>query len=246
MGTVVSFDILVHLTEAAQTRLQPKQRVVGLAPDQPQYRILVVEDNWESRQLLVKMLSSLGFEVLSATNGQEGVEISQTKAPHLILMDMRMPVMNGYEATQRIRSSLPGQGAVIIALTAYALDEKKAAIMAAGCDDFITKPFCEQLLLEKIAAHLGVRYTYEALSIPAKESAVNKKLLTSEDFQIMSEQWQRQLNEAARNLQEEHVIALIEQIPQENAEIKVALKDLVYDFRLDIIANLTAALLASH
>jgi signal transduction histidine kinase len=243
-GTIVSFDILVTPATSLQIcQSLSKQRVIGLAPNQPQYRILVVEDVWESRQLLVKMLSPLSYEVLEATNGQEAVELWQAKEPHLILMDMRMPVMDGYQATQQIRSSLKGQAPVIVALTAYALDEKKAEMMRAGCDDFIPKPVQEEVLLEKIAHHLGVRYIYEPLQIPPHEpavkNAVKKQVLTSEYLKIMPPEWQKQLHESAKNLQEEKILALIEQIPEENTNLILALTDLVYNFRLDIIVELT-------
>jgi signal transduction histidine kinase len=243
-GTVVTFDILVTpgISEGVpQPVLQ--QRVVGLAPNQPQYRILVVEDRWENRQLLVTMLSRLGFEVLEATNGQEGVQMWETEEPNLIFMDMRMPVMDGYEATKRIRTSLKGQAAVIIALTAYAFEENKAAIIEAGCDDFISKPFQEEVLLEKIAHHLGVQYVYEACEIPADDSVADSSALTiqnlRENLRIMPSQWLSKLHLAASSLDEKQVFSLIGEIPAENSQIKTALENLVFQMRFDAIADLT-------
>lgn len=238
-GTVVTFDILAGLPTSLETyQSLSKGRVIELAPNQPQYRILVVEDKWENRELLMKMLSPLGFEVFEATNGQEGVEIWESRDPHLILMDMRMPVMDGYEATKRIRDSVKGQSTVIIALTAFAFEEKKAVVMAAGCDDFIAKPFREEVLLEKISEHLGVCYLYESLQVPSQEMLVEKRALISEDFKVMPIEWNKQLYLAAATFNEEDVVALIEKIPEENTYLKLALQDLVYNFRLDIIADL--------
>jgi signal transduction histidine kinase len=238
-GTVVSFDILVTPATAVDThQLQIKERVIELAPNQPQYRILVVEDRWDNRHLLVKLLSSLGFEVIEATNGEEAVELWKSTAPHLILMDMRMPGMDGYEATQLIKSSLKGQASVIIALTASVFDERKAAILAAGCDDFIHKPFQEQILLEKIAHHLGVRYIYESPPIPSKKPVANS-MLTKKDLSVMPCEWHKHLNLAAIIGDEEKMLPLIEQIPEQYADLKLALTDLVYNFQFDIIANLT-------
>jgi CheY-like chemotaxis protein len=104
--------------------------------------------------------------VREAENGQQAVALWDSWQPHLILMDMRMPVMDGYEATKRIKFHLKGQATVIIALTASAFEEDRTMILSAGCDDFVRKPFQEEVLLEKIATHLGVRYVYEESSQP--------------------------------------------------------------------------------
>jgi DNA-binding response OmpR family regulator len=89
------------------------------------------------------------------------VEIWQEWSPHLIWMDMRMPVMDGYEATRRIKSATGGQATVIIALTASGLEEDRSIILSEGCDDYIRKPFHEDELFAAIARHLGARYVYE-------------------------------------------------------------------------------------
>lgn len=110
-GTTFSFDIPIRLAQEADLPAQqPKRRVIGLEPDQPVYRILVVDDRLENRQLLVKLLSKIGFEVLSAANGQEAVALWEAFEPQLIWMDMRMPVMDGYEATRQIKARERGRG----------------------------------------------------------------------------------------------------------------------------------------
>jgi CheY-like chemotaxis protein len=132
-GTIFTFDI--EIASAKMVEIQPRQpdrRVIGLEPDQPKYRILVVEDKWENRQLLVKILASLGFEVREAENGQEGVALWEAWEPHLIWMDMRMPVMDGYEATKQIKAHLKGQATAIVALTASAFDEERASQTSMG------------------------------------------------------------------------------------------------------------------
>jgi CheY-like chemotaxis protein len=115
--------------------------------------------------LLVKLLQPLGFEVREATNGQEAVQVWQQWAPHLIWMDIKMPVMDGYEATRRIRDIQRTEAApetVIVALTASALEHQQADILAAGCDALVRKPFREDEILDTLAQHLGVRYVYES------------------------------------------------------------------------------------
>ena len=144
------------------------RKVIALAPDQPRYRVLVVEDQPENRLFLVQLLESVGFEVQQATNGQEAIAQFQEWHPDLIWMDMRMPVLDGYEATRQIRtSSAPATAPKIIALTASAFEDERAAILTAGCDDLFFKPATEAVLFEKMSQHIGVRYLYEE---PAERS----------------------------------------------------------------------------
>lgn len=138
------------------------RRILGLKSDQPPRRILIVEDQLENRQLLVHLLQPLGFEVREASDGQEGIEVWCTWQPHLILMDMRMPVMDGLAATQYIKGRPQGEETAIIALTASAFEEDHAMILAAGSNDFVRKPFRERELLNTIARHLGIEYVYKS------------------------------------------------------------------------------------
>lgn len=162
MGTTFTFDIQFNVASASEVqRKMAKRRAHGLEPKQPRYRLLVVSDSWSDRKRIVKLLNLIGFEVLEAANGEEAINVWSTTEPHLILMDMRMPVMDGYEATNHIRSKLKGQATVIIALTANAWESEQVIAFPNTWDDFISKPFLEELLLDKIAQHLGVRYIYE-------------------------------------------------------------------------------------
>jgi CheY-like chemotaxis protein len=158
--------------EGVQKIMQPAPLVVGLAADQPTYRLLIVDDKQVNRQLLVKLLSPLGFATREAVNGQEAVATWDEWEPHLIFMDMRMPVVDGYEATRRIKATTRGQATVIVALTASALEEDRLVILSEGCDAYIRKPFREEELLEVIAKHLGVRYVYGAPVGPEPDGRV--------------------------------------------------------------------------
>ncbi|HEY9737200.1 MAG TPA: response regulator, partial [Trichocoleus sp.] len=109
--------------------------------------------------LLVKLLSGVGFEVREAVNGEDAIAQTQTWRPNLIWMDVRMPVMDGYEATRQIKQAAAAPK--IIALTANAFEEERAAALAAGCDDFVRKPIQEEVLFSKIAEHLEVSYRYQ-------------------------------------------------------------------------------------
>ncbi len=160
-GTTFQFQIQCQLSEATNIKKAAHgKRVIALALNQPRYRILIVDDKWSNRQLLIKLLNPLGFELREAENGQEAIEVWEEWQPHLIWMDMRMPVMDGYEATQRIREHTKGQATAIIALTASVLEER-AVVLDAGCDDFLRKPFRENDIFEAMHKHLGVEYIYE-------------------------------------------------------------------------------------
>ncbi|MEG4115080.1 MULTISPECIES: AAA family ATPase [unclassified Microcoleus] len=237
-GTKFQFSVQVALaTEAGGSPKQRHQRVIGLAPDQPRYRLLVVEDKWENRQLLIKMLEPLGFEVQQASNGQEGIALWESFEPHLIWMDLRMPVMDGYETSKHIKSQLKGQATVIIALTASAFEEERVVALSAGCDDFVRKPFREEELFEKMAHYLGVRYLYEPLVLPPEAETpaqVNRELLD-----VMSTLWREQLHQAATCVDGEQIVQLIQQIPPEHASLTVALTEMVNHYRFDRIVMLS-------
>ncbi|KJH71442.1 hybrid sensor histidine kinase/response regulator [Aliterella atlantica] len=236
-GTIFSFDVPVNraqIIEESETRV--RQRAIALAPDQPIYRILVVEDKSENRQLLVKFLTSIGFAVRAAENGQVGVSIWQTWEPHLIWMDMRMPVMDGYEATRQIKSQAKGKNTIVIALTASAFDEERALVLSSGCDDFVCKPFLEEVILEKMAKYLGVRYLY-ADSQPTVKST--EYALKVESLSVMPQQWIEELHQAALRTDEKQIFSLLQQIPSANAPLADGLAEAVNSFRIDKIIDLT-------
>jgi len=145
-GSVFHFEIPVEVLPPSKdiiTELEHK-RVTGLAEGQGRYRLLITEDHPENRLLLRKLLEPLGFDLREAVNGKEAVALFEQWRPHLVWMDIRMPrmpVMNGLEATRRIRESDAGAQTRIVALTAHALEEERREILEAGCDDFIRKPY---------------------------------------------------------------------------------------------------------
>lgn len=113
-------------------------------------RILIAEDNVDNRELLERRLLRQGWQVVVATDGVEAVEQCKSTLPDMVLMDVAMPRMTGLEATQALRADPATATIPIIAVTAHAMDENKAACLAAGCDDFVTKPIDFPLLFGKI------------------------------------------------------------------------------------------------
>jgi len=118
-------------------------------------RILIVEDQEDNRTILRDVLSTVGYDLIEAFNGEDGVRLAQTERPDLILMDIQLPKMDGYEATQQIKSIAELKTVPIIAVTSYALSGDEAKARAAGCDGYIAKPFSPRELLAKIRKYLS-------------------------------------------------------------------------------------------
>ena len=161
-GSLFTVNIPFQLAEAGPKipSEAPVAEVTGLTSGQSDWRILVVDDNKENRLLLSDLLSRVGFDIKEAKDGEEAIAKFQQWHPHFIWMDMRMPRMDGYAATRKIRE-LPGGAEVkIVAVTASVLVEHREPMMAAGCDDVVRKPFREHEIFDAMARHLGVQYLY--------------------------------------------------------------------------------------
>ena len=117
-------------------------------------RILVIEDHEDNRQILRDLLGSVGFEMIEAENGEEGVAAAAAHRPDLILMDIQLPIMDGYEATRRIKANPNLSATPIIVITSYALSGDEAKATAAGCDAYVTKPYSPRQLLATIRTFL--------------------------------------------------------------------------------------------
>ncbi len=136
------------------------QQVAGLAPGIGSRRILIVDDRPDNLRLLSELLEPVGFELREANNGAEALEVFEAWTPHAVLMDMRMPVMDGYEATRRIKATEAGKQAFVVALTAWAYKDAREKGIAAGVDAHLTKPFKDVDLFTILAQGLGLRYVY--------------------------------------------------------------------------------------
>lgn len=244
-GSWFGFDIQLDVAETADLPTADATRqVMGLAPNQPQYRVLVVDDLRESRLLLVTLLSAIGFEVREAENGLQAVSIWQSWQPHLIVMDIRMPVMDGLEAIKEIKSRMQGRETVIIALTASVFEEDRKIVLASGGDDFVRKPFREGVLLEKISQHLGAVYVYEEEQATSKSgSANNSDNLLDDELKTylaqMPVDWLERVHAAARDGSDDAILEVLEEIPNDHQRLEKALADLANNFQFQKIMELT-------
>ncbi|MCC5660756.1 response regulator [Nostoc sp. XA010] len=335
VGSRFVFNIEIALACPREIPInQIKYQILALAPTEKAYRILVVDDSKESRLLLVKILTSVGFEVREATDGSEAVANWESWQPHLIFMDMRMPVMDGYEATRIIKGKqreygvvnglrrfpnseqllssgsqylaggFPDSGeselkvvplfksqlgaasptleatgvmendandastkrsptalappsdlsgaeqsysnthTIVIALTASAFEEERQKILSIGCDDFIRKPFRQEVLLEKLSQHLGVKYTNQVettnttvVDQPTQIFISVTELLSR--LSQMSPEWLQQIYYAAASCSDEMILELLKQIPSDNSQVFNVIRDLANNYQFEKIMELT-------
>jgi CheY-like chemotaxis protein len=169
-GTTFTFDIVCRSAQAVEpASMLFNKQVIDLAPGQPKFRIMVVDDKEINRQFIVRLLEPLGFELLEAEDGAEAVRFATSFEPHLIWMDIRMPVLDGIEATRQLKSGAGGESVKIIALTASIYDEDRDTESLLDFDEFVRKPIHAEVIFEIMHRHLGVEYVYapiDSLKIP--------------------------------------------------------------------------------
>ncbi|GAB3361614.1 MULTISPECIES: ATP-binding protein [Giesbergeria] len=208
--------------------------VLGLAPGQQHWRILIVEDQRDNQVLLSQLLGSMGFEWRISENGAKGVQMFQEWHPDFIWMDHRMPVMDGVEATRRIRQLPGGKEVKIVAVTASALQEQKAELLAVGMDDFVRKPYRSSEIFDCMAKHLGVRYIYEGLPEADDSPAM---ALSAEMFANVPDAVCQQLQQALESLENERIDAALQAVTAQDATLGKVLRRLVGNFDYPAILN---------
>lgn len=214
-----------------------QERVTGLAPGQPDYRILIVEDQRENQLLLQRLLKDAGFTVELAQNGAEAVDLFQSFRPHFIWMDRRMPVMDGLEATQRIRSLSGGSEVKIAAVTASAFANQREEMLAAGMNDFVRKPYRPDEIFDCMTRQLGVRFIYE------KIAPINDDLkLSSSSLAKLPQALLRELEDDLILGNTEQLAKLILRIDQQDTELAKVLSHHVAAFNYLPILNVLETL----
>jgi len=243
-GSVFAFSVPVHPVDASSVPAEePRRRVLCLEPGQRAsdggpYRLLVADDRDTDRRLLMRVLADLeraggSLEVREAANGQQAIEVWEHWRPHLIWMDMRMPVLGGHEATMRIKAVSQGQDTIIVALTATAFEEDRQQILLDGCDDFVRKPFRRSEIYDVLARHLGLRFVYEeerprsAAPYPAAAGAFPEELLRATS---LPDGWMSEMQQAVIRADLDHMLALTDRIRAHNPELAAALADLARNF----------------
>lgn len=257
-GTRVKFSARITPWERESETVEiDRLNVVGWQPGQPSFRILVVDPDAESRLLLMAQLQRIGFEVSSAQSGSNAIEVWERWEPHLMLLDVQMPVTDALTAIRQIRhrqrmrtTEKPTAIVATIAhpgeqLDSVTTEEAKQDLLASGCDAVVDKPMSDTIVANTIARFLGVCYRYESRSgtKSASLSFAEIESCLSSQLKEMPLLWVRSLNQAANEVNEILVFQLIERIPNDRVQLAECLLALARDFRLDTIVRLTESVL---
>ncbi|MBT9548795.1 MAG: AAA family ATPase [Candidatus Sericytochromatia bacterium] len=243
-GSCFAFELPLLLAQIEPLPHNAVQKVIGLQAGQKAWRILIVDDDANNRALLQHYLAPLGFELAQAGNGQVGLALAETFRPHLVLMDMRMPVMDGYLATSRLMSesqSWPEQP-VVVAVTASAFEDQRQEVLAAGCQDFLRKPVSEESVLAVIAKFLPVIYRYaesDSASLQPNTSWTPEQIAKA--LHTVPLALRQALREATESAQMEAIDDLIAELRLSSDELAQVLQDAAACFDYDLILDLLNA-----
>ncbi len=244
IGSTFSFEIPVTVAVASESKpIAPQRRAVALEPNQPQYRILIADDRPDNRTFVIKCLKPFGFDLLESSNGQEAVKLWEEWEPHLIFMDLRMPVMDGYEATQRIKQSVKGQGTAIVALTASYIEPESARRLSPGFDGFIRKPFRDTELFDCLTEQLGVRFLYEDPAESVPTLSVPPVPLTESDWRDIPRDWLKSFDLATKSCDVELMGTLLDDIRDRHESFANTLTNWTQNFEFEQILALIKSVL---
>ncbi|MEW6646729.1 MAG: PAS domain S-box protein [Pseudomonadota bacterium] len=240
-GSLFLIDLPLEVgLEADIKRLHDEVRsnVVALAPGQPAYRILIAEDQRDNQLLLARLMSGLGLETRIANNGLECVSQFEAWQPDLIWMDRRMPLMDGLEATRRIRELPGGDKVKIVAVTASVFKEQEPELRAAGIDEYVRKPYRFHEIYDSLGRQLGLKFAYqEDTTEPAEQQPA--RVLSAEELSRLAPALREDLRGAVESLDRARIDAAISRIRDIDAELADILWHLVDEFNyphiLDVI-----------
>ncbi len=214
------------------------QRVIGLAPNQPCYRVLIAEDQAESRLLLRKILEAVGFQVIEAINGAEAVELFKQFHPEFIWMDKRMPVMDGIEATKAILALPGGDKVKIAAVTASVYLEERLELLRAGVCTIINKPYRNEEIFECMQHQLGIRFIYEETETPPAKAVQSNKNVLIEKLGTLPDELLATLENSVIELDIEQSIDIIDHISLLETELAHKLRELINQFDFETVLRL--------
>ena len=237
------FRLEIELAEGAAKAVEPREterQVLRLKPGQPAYRVLIADDNEENLELLAQLLGPIGFATRAVDDGEQVVREFQAWRPQLLLIDWRMPGVNGREALRQIRASPGGGDAKIIMVSASVFAEDRAAALADGADDFLQKPFREGSLYELIRKHLSVEYVYRDPARSEGPAPPQEGPNTVSDAALMRlpATLLAALREAALNGDTAQLRQLLQKVADIDAALAQSLRHLVDRYDLDTLTRL--------
>jgi PAS domain S-box-containing protein len=237
-GSVFTFNVEIEVGKAEAVQERIRKRVVGIDKKLDDYRILVVDDKEENLQVVVNLLNMVGFVTKEAVNGEDAIAKFEEWDPHLILMDMRMPVMDGYEATRRIKSTEKGKDIPIIALTASSFEDERRKSMSLGMQGHIRKPFRESELFGTIGNVLGIQYFYEDETLLTQERYLNDDDMIVEDISKLPDDLVFQMQDAVAVADIDLLLDLIQSMDSDHTELARHLMNLANNYDYDYLKRI--------
>jgi len=239
-GSIFHFATPIERGDAAvAVRQAVHRRVIAIRAGTIAPRILVVDDQVENRDWLIKLLTSIGFSVRGADNGEAAIRDWERWNPQLILMDVHMPVMDGLEATRRIKAEPRGKETAIVVLTASAMAEDRRDVSQSGADDFLGKPCREEELLGKIRTLLGIAYDYEEVSEAEEQPDYSAGPLIAERLGKLPQDLIEQLRDATLNGNKKLLDKLIVTVRETgDADSAQVLQHLAGNYQYDALTRL--------
>ncbi len=239
VGKGTTFLLEIPVAEGNENGLRkttPSKHVISLEPAQGEIRILIADDNKDTRDLLKNLLERVGFVTQSAENGAEALKMFKSWNPHLITLDIRMPVMDGFETTKKIRKMKKGRKFPIIAITASAFEELKDEIFKSGVTEYVRKPFSENEIFEAIHNCLNVRYIYSK-ETASKSKRKNDKLIP-EMLSIIPSDLADEMLKSTVSADLDTLLECIGRVARYSPELSKKLRELADNFKYDILISL--------
>jgi len=228
-GSCFRFEVELALGEnTEEVVLPPQHHVIGLAPGTKPIRVLVVDDIADNRDLMFALLEPVGFKVREACNGLEALAVVAEWSPQVVLMDMRMPVMDGYQATRQLKASPAGRAILVIAVTASAFEEEESRVLATGVDAYLRKPFRPDDLYAELRKGLRLEYVYAATTT----SRAKMPCLMSLAQITLSAELLRSIRQAVDDGDMMQLMSLLDQAEAQDAQAARAMRALAeqYDY----------------
>ena len=238
-GSTFRLEIPVSVAQEDSVLQVPTESrtIIGIEGEQLEYRILVVDDLDANRDVLVRMLQPVGFKIREATGGQEAIKTFATWSPHLVLMDIRMPEVDGLEAIRTIKSTKKGRNTPIIGISASVFEDDRATVLKSGADDFLPKPFKENELFIKIGTCLGINYLFDE-DTSNKVDPSDTFSSIHESIADLPEDFLGAIRETVKGGYMDRMRELIETEADINPELAKHLLKLAHNFDYDSLSNL--------
>ena len=237
-GSIFTFSVEIEIGKAESVQNRISKRVIGLEEGTEKYRILVADDKEENLAVVVKLLNMVGFETKEAVNGEDAIEKFEAWNPDLILMDMRMPVMDGYEATRLIKLTEKGKLIPVVALTASSFEDERRRTISLGMQGYIRKPFRENELFGTIGNILGIKYIYEEEILIDEEKYHIDDASAAIDVAKLPQSLVSQMQEAVAVADLDLLIELIASIDPDHSELIRHLMGLANNYDYDYLHQL--------